>query len=299
MPVISYVPKKFGPKNAAVIVQANEICRDYMAQGFNLTLRQLYYQFVARALIPNKDTEYDKLGSIINDARLAGQLDWDYIEDRTRYMRDNSHWSSPGSVIYSAAAGYALDKWGNQPYYVEVWIEKDALVGVLDDVCRGLDVPYFSCRGYVSQSEIWRAAMRLRRKGARKKCVIFHLGDHDPSGIDMTRDIQDRLDLFGARTSVRRIALTMEQVREYDPPPNPAKVTDSRYEGYVRIYGDESWELDALEPATLVDLIRESVVSVRDEDLWDGALKAEDRDKDLLKEAADRWADVVDFLREE
>jgi len=158
--------------------------------------------------------------------------------------------------------------WANQERRCEVWIEKEALAGVIEGVCRELDCPYFACRGYVSQSEQWRAGVRFR---GDQPTVIIHLGDHDPSGIDMTRDNADRLAMFAGahKTEVRRIALNADQVEQYEPPPNPAKETDSRFQEYERLYGDQSWELDALEPATIADLIRSEVESIRDPDLWD------------------------------
>lgn len=133
----------------------------------------------------------------MNDARLAGLMDWTHLEDRTRNLRSLSHWSDPRDILDSAAAGYRTDKWAHQPYRPEVWIEKDALVGVIEGVCEANDVPYFSCRDYTSQSEVWGAAQRLLRHVRRGQIpVVLHLGDHDPSGLDMTRDITDRLGLF-------------------------------------------------------------------------------------------------------
>lgn len=182
-------------------------------------------------------------------------------------------------------------------YYVEVWIEKDALVGVIEGVCREEDVPYFSCRGYTSQSEVWRAARRLadkRRKG--KDCYILHLGDHDPSGIDMTRDIDDRLTMFMGGVGVKRLALNMDQVQRYNPPPNPAKITDSRGVGYIATHGRESWELDALEPTVIGNLIRSNVVALRDADLWTEAKEREESARLRLTLAANHWPQIEDFM---
>lgn len=122
MPNICYVPRQFAADSLATIERANEIIREYAGQGFSLTLRQLCYQFVSRGLIANKDSEYKRLGSVINDARLAGLIDWQSIEDRTRFLRRNSHWNSPADIIDSAARSYALDKWAGQPYRPEVWL---------------------------------------------------------------------------------------------------------------------------------------------------------------------------------
>jgi len=312
MPNLAYIAHRFSPASVAVIQQANIIITDYAAQGFDLTLRQLYYQFVSRGLIPNRDSEYKKLGSTINDARLAGVIDWNAIQDRTRNVRSLSHWDDPAGVIKAALASYHVNYWDGQTYRPEVWIEKDALVGVIAPACEDLDVPYFSCRGYTSQSEMWGAAQRLRTYiEAGQVPIIFHLGDHDPSGIDMTRDITDRLTLFlrggydpRAGTwetqedpiELERLALNMEQVNQYDPPPNPAKLTDARAVGYIRIHGNQSWELDALEPTVIDTLIRDAVDQYRDMDKWDAVVAREDVDKTLLKKTSSQWDAVVGFL---
>jgi hypothetical protein len=294
MPRIAYISKGFSDGSLEIIAQANAICADYQAQGFDLTLRQLYYQFVSRGLIANRQSEYKRLGDIVNNGRLAGLIDWDYIVDRTRNLQSLAHWRSPQQIIGAVADQYRHDLWARQPYRVEVWIEKDALVGVIAGACDRNDVPYFSCRGYTSQSELHGAAMRLvsyEKNG--QDTVVIHLGDHDPSGIDMTRDIQDRLRLFGSRAEVHRIALTMEQVEQYDPPPNPAKLTDSRVQGYLAEHGDESWELDALDPATLDTLVEEEILSWRSDPLWDESVVRQNRQKRRLAAVRDRWADVV------
>jgi hypothetical protein len=286
MPKIRYVRMNLKQPTLDLIAQANEIIAEYDAAGLKLTLRQLYYQFVSRDLIPNTMKSYKRLGSIINDGRMAGLIDWDAIEDRTRGLEANPHWSTPADILHSAADSFALDKWRDQPSYVEVWIEKDALTGILMDVCGEEDVPYFSCRGYTSQSEMFAAGMRLKSHAkAGRNPVIIHLGDHDPSGIDMTRDVADRLTLFcGSPVEVNRIALNWEQVQEYQPPPNPAKMTDSRFAGYEANYGSESWELDAIEPLAMQNLIRDAIRTYRDDDAWDAAVEREQEGKNTLRQ---------------
>jgi len=297
MPLICYVPKSFRPDTKTRIDQANEIIAEYQAQGFKLTLRQLYYQFVSRDLIPNTVQSYKSLGDVVNDGRLAGLIDWHAIEDRTRNLRSSPHWSSPRSIVRACADQFAVDLWDKQENYVEVWIEKDALVGVIEGVCTELDVPYFACRGYTSQSEMWGAAQRLiEREQQGKKTTIIHLGDHDPSGIDMTRDIQDRLELFGSTATIHRIALVFDQIEQYNPPPNPAKTTDARYQSYADRFGEESWELDALEPSVIVDLIREAVQDRIDWDAWEEALERQKTGRDQLGKVSRRWDNVVEYL---
>lgn len=275
---IRYIDRRFSKAVMAVIDQANEIIIEYESAGYDLTLRQLYYQFVARDLIPNSQKEYKKLGDTINNARLAGLVSWNAIVDRTRNLQRNAHWENARSFMDSVVPQFSVDKWKNQPYRLEVWIEKDALIGIAERVCEELDVPYFSCRGYTSQSEMWSAAQRLNlyyHDG--QKPIIIHLGDHDPSGKDMSRDIQDRLNLFcpDADIQVERIALNMDQIEEYNPPPNPAKLTDARADAYIAEFGDSSWELDALDPKVLSRLIQDKIFEYRDVDLLDETMDFE------------------------
>jgi len=295
---ICYVEKKFSLTSLEVVEQANQILDAYQEEGFTLTLRQLYYQFVARGLLPNTQQSYKRLGSIVNDARLAGLIDWDHIQDRTRNVRSNPHWTSPGDIIHSAASSYGIDLWEDQEHRVEVWIEKDALIGVIEGVCTDFDVPFFACRGYVSQSELWSAAQRmLGHQINRQEPVVIHLGDHDPSGIDMTRDIFDRLDLMvGKPVEVKRIALNMDQVQQYNPPPNPAKITDSRAGGYIAQHGVESWELDALEPFVIIGLVKNQILDLLDGYKFDMKKRRREEEREELTLAANNWDDVVRYL---
>jgi hypothetical protein len=292
MPKIEYVSRKFNSKSLDIIEKANEIIEEYQNDGLELTLRQLYYQFVSRALIPNKDSEYKNLGSIINDGRLAGLIDWNAIVDRTRNVRQNSHWDHGGEILDTAAGGFMVDRWDGQTTRCEIFIEKDALIGVIEQPCIDEDVPFFSCRGYTSQSEMWVAAQRLK-KWIDEGCeaIVFHFGDHDPSGVDMSRDIQDRLNLLsnGAGIQVRRVALTMQQVKLYNPPPNPAKITDSRSTDYIKKFGSSSWELDALEPRIMRKLIKDSIASIRDNDMWEERVSFEESEKKKLLKIAKTW----------
>ncbi len=298
---IAYKETRFSAASEARIHQANVILAEYQDKGFDLTLRQLYYQFVARGLIDNNQREYKNLGSLVNDARLAGRIDWNSIVDRTRDLRGRPHWANPADIVKACAQSFSIDLWEGQPVRPEVWIEKDALVGVIEPVCRSLDVSYFSCRGYVSQSEMHEAAHdRIApRESEDQRTVILHLGDHDPSGIDMTRDIEDRLLMFGCNDlEVLRIALTMEQVQEFNPPPNPAKLSDARAQGYVDKYGDESWELDALSPETIAELITKHVAScLKNPALHKKMLKREKDMKASLAKTSKHWPTVETYVK--
>lgn len=314
MPCIAYTNKRFRKSSLKIIEDANKIISDYMGQGFpSPTLRQLYYRFIALDLFPeswihleynlkkgldpntkNTEKNYGRLGDLISEARLAGLIDWNVIEDRHRHLESRSHWDSPAEIIEAVANQYHRDLWANQPYRPVVFIEKDALVGVFEGICEELDVPYLACKGYVSQSMMWRSAQRMigyERDGQTP--IVFHFGDHDPSGLDMTRDMQDRLVMFGCSAEVKRLALNMDQIKQYNPPPNPAKVTDSRFEAYSDLYGDESWELDALEPAVMIDLARTNIEAMIDRDAWDETTDRLETEKGQLQAVSDKWDRIV------
>jgi len=294
---IAYVDRRFMGPALDVVDQANDIIDEYVGQGYDLTLRQLFYQFVARALLPNTERSYKRLQSIVSDARMAGLIDWGVIKDRTRTLRSLPHWDGPREIMSSVVSQFRIDKWARQEVALEVWIEKQALVGVIDGVCDQHQVPYFACRGYVSQSFMHEAAERMaRRVQAGRAPIVLHLGDHDPSGIDMTRDIEERLSLFvDGPVEVRRLALNMDQVRLHGPPPNPAKLSDVRAGvdrqgnvtpgSYVDLHGYESWELDSLPPQVISDLVGQEIEGLRDDGLWDDALEEEESGRAKLATA--------------
>jgi hypothetical protein len=289
---LSYGNKKLGPKKLELIRLASPILAEYEAAGYAMTLRQLYYQMVAKNLLMNEAESYDALGGAISDGRVAGLVSWTAIEDRTRFLRGRNTYDSPADVLKSARGNYLIDRWKEQPFRPEVWVEKDALLGVIGPVCDELCVNYFACRGYGSQSELWRAGQRMAgyvQDGQRP--IVFHLGDHDPSGVDMTRDNRERLESFaGVPVQVVRLALNMDQIERYRPPPNYVKPKDARTPDYIQRFGvDTCWELDALAPPVLIELIRDAVSRVRDEKLWDEALKREADDKDALDEIIEEF----------
>lgn len=292
MSKIQYISKNFSDKTKQRIKEANTIIDEYMEQGYTLTLRQLYYQFVSRDLIPNKQTEYKKLGVVVSDARLAGLIDWSAIEDRTRNLQGLAHWDSPSEIVEACASQFRVDMWKRQTCRPVVWIEKDALTGVIEGVCNKYDVPYFSCRGYTSQSEMWKAAMSFEAQmDSGQRPILLHLGDHDPSGLDMTDDIIKRLEIFMGGIEVRRLALNQDQIKKYNPPPNPAKMTDSRFADYMAKFGSESWELDALEPSVMSDLIEKEVMSLISEKEWEESKREQMDGRTKLREVAEELYD--------
>lgn len=280
-----FVEHKFSTQNIEMIYLINQILDEYKQQGYKLSLRQLYYQLVSRDYVPNTQRSYKNVGSLVSNARQAGEIDWEMIEDRNRETRGNTHWNDPGEIIEACARQFMVYRWENQPYHIEVMVEKDALSGVLEPVCRDLDVGITANKGYSSSSTMYEIGQRLRWKELLgKKICILYLGDHDPSGIDMTRDIEERLRMYSRIEDIEvvRLALNWDQIKMWRPPENPAKETDARYENYVSRYGNSSWELDAVEPVQLANLVREAILSRRDSKKWKSRLTDEKHMKDKL-----------------
>ena len=269
----------FQAKSRVRIEQAQAIVAEYEALNITLTARQLYYQFVARDLIANSLQSYKNLCGVLADARYAGLIDWDAIEDRGRQPIKDSEWSTLGGLVESAAKAFRLPRWQGQRFYVEVWVEKDALASVLEPLTSEYHVTLMANRGYSSASAMYAAAQRFAKgcdplglrselrkdplkqglaygRGLLRQPVLLYIGDHDPSGEDMVRDVSARLAELQCWPRITKLALTMDQVRKYKPPPNPAKRTDSRFRRYAVEHGTQSWEVDALPPDVLQKIVR-------------------------------------------
>lgn len=291
----TFVNKSFYSSSLKLVEQANAILNEMAAMGYVLTIRQLYYQFVARGFIGNTLNNYKRLASVIDDARKAGLVDWEAIEDRTRYLRRIATYRDPKDFLQKRIPGYAEALWRNQETYCEVWVEKDALVSVVERACNEWRMPFFACRGYASSSELYAAGKRLAWKVAEgKHVVILHLGDHDPSGLDMTRCNDDAIQMF-SRTrhiDVQRLALNIDQVRAYNPPPNPAKETDSRFAQYAAEFGEESWELDSLHPRVIEELISGAVDGLVDKEQFEIDRAIEAQNQKMLEALYEHWEEI-------
>jgi hypothetical protein len=297
VPAIRYERWKPQAATLAVVARAQAICQAYADAGYGLSLRQLYYALVKELTIPNTDESYARLKSIITRARRAGFIDWTHIEDRTRVLRQFETWDDAADAVTQLAGYYHEDLWADQDYYLECWVEKDALEEVVRRAAEVWSVPSFACKGYTSESAMWRAAGRLARKQKDgKRPVVLYAGDHDPSGLDMGRDIRDRLWVLmhawveRPRFEVERIAMTLDQVQERDLPPNPAKQTDSRWADYVATTGlDVSWELDALDPPELAGLFDAAIRQYVDIERFDAATELMEDNRAILRRFAEAY----------
>ena len=280
--------RAFTGTSLELIESCNDVVDEYQRQGLTLTLRQLYYQLVSRNIILNAERAYKNLSSLVSDARLAGTLDWEAIEDRIRVPVIPSEWSNLKDLVDSALYSYRLPRWETQENYVELWVEKDALAGVLRPMAHQYHVPMMVNRGYSSQSAMYEASRRyLNQSDNKVNRVIIYLGDFDPSGEDMVRDIGDRMQVFGcgAEFEIRKIALTLKQVKFYKPPPNPTKHKDPRSKEFIAKYGASSWEVDAINPKELSRIVKREIESYIDKDAMGIIVEKENDDKIKLTEA--------------
>ncbi|MCE6003544.1 hypothetical protein [Acinetobacter junii] len=291
MAKVSFVTKEFRKNTLDLINFMNELIGSYQRQGYVLTVRQLYYQLVARDVISNDLNSYKRIAAVINDAKLAGLIDWDAIEDRTRDFIVRSSWDSVSSILDSCVRSFHMNMWQYQSNQVYVVVEKEALVGVLERTCREFDVPLLAARGYPSSSVLYDFAKRhIARKPHWKTHTIIHLGDHDPSGLDMTRDLSERIELLTGGShhiSIERIALNYDQIEELKPPKNPAKDSDSRFDSYRKRFGTSSWELDALSPEFLNNLVSSKIEEFIDYDAWENRKSEILERKSKLQEISD------------
>lgn len=309
MAVEEFIPKAFTSAHKQIIRQANQIVDEYLKQGYRMTLRQIHYQFVSRDLYENTQQNYKRLGNVLDAARKAGLMDWDAIVDLTRNLRRIPVWDKPETALEQVHKKFKLDPWDEQPTLrrVEVWVEKDAATGIVQPTCDALRIPYFSCRGYSSSSLLYEAGKRLASyRAAGYETLVLYVGDHDPSGVQMTETNDERVSLYArAPIEFRRIALTLDQIETHKPPPNFVKETDSRTKWYIDKFGTEDcWELDALSPSVVDQIIRGHVEPLIDREAWDATIKREEEHREVLSEIISDWdrtkaaPDMLKKLRE-
>lgn len=287
------------PQSIVRLGVINGILKEYRADNITLTLRQLYYQLVSKALIANSQREYKRLGNLLSKARLAGLVDWDAIEDRARQAVVWRSYDSIQQCAEEAAASFTLQRWKTQPEYVELWCEKDALSSVLEPICSELFTTLMVNRGYSSSSAMYESSKRITRKRTiwqgepddgeevQRPVTIIYLGDFDPSGEDMVRDIRDRLTTFGLEDfTVEKVALNPDQIKKWKLPPNPAKMSDSRAGAFVAEHGNLSYEVDAIPPKDLQAMVRRAIKEHMDIEAYNQVIHEERALTARFKEAA-------------
>lgn len=286
--------------NKAMLEIINSIVESYASQGYTLTLRQLYYQLVSRDIVPNKVTEYAKLSRILKKGRMAGVVDWSSIEDRTRQPYLPYSANSIPEALKDLASYFRVNRQEGQSNYVELLVEKDALSGVLRRVTSHYHIRLLVNRGYTSCSAMYKSFQRLSDSALEgQTLVLLYIGDHDPSGLDMVRDTGDRLEEFGQgnfKIKIEHIALTTQQIKKFNPPPNPAKIEDPRAKWYIQNFGKTSWEVDAIDPTNLVDIVTKKIEHYLDLDKFQAMLKKEAKLLNKLKDLSENSREVKQAL---
>lgn len=294
---------KFSLTRDELLGHAVEVAKDYQKAGYDLTLRQLYYQLVSQALIPNSNPSYKRLGNTLGEARLGGNFDMDLLVDRGRNAQGSKQSEcklNVGTALEEAERwlcalphwAVSVDRWYGQPLHVSVWVEKDALSGVFQKPCDALGVGMFACKGYPSHSALWQWLKKLSEAYKASKggladgfedpdplleAVVLYFGDHDPDGWQIPRSAEEAINIFVRahnldvpRIRFERLGLNMSQIQKYNPPPFPAKTTSSRYASYHKEHGtNDAWELDALDVKVLDKLIRDNVARYWDQSLYE------------------------------
>lgn len=274
-----------------VVPEVNAILNQY---NVRMTLRQIFYRLVSKHLIQNTLSQYKNLSRILVKARERGDVDWTRIEDRSRTTigGDYGFTSAEDFLLYSTESfkqawnRFTMPLWASQPNFLEVWVEKDALSTLVSDVAKGFRVKTCPARGYSSFTYVKEGAERLDEYEDKENIIILYLGDYDPSGLDITRDLEQRLKDYGIPdVDVERIALTLDQIRQYSLPPMMAKQKDPRYAKFVADTGGaDAVELDALEPPVLQDIITKAIQDKIDADLWNERAKEIEETRKKLRE---------------
>jgi len=275
-----YRPRSTNRRTRAEMDVIRATIYDVLAADNPMTVRQVFYQLVARAVIAKLESEYHQtVGRILTSMRRAKEIPFGWIADNTRWMRKPDTYDSLQGMLALTKDTYRRAVWSNQPAYVEVWLEKDALAGVLVRETAQWDVPLMVTRGYSSVSYLHSAAEAIIQRG--KPTYIYYFGDHDPSGRDITRATEAGLREFAPNADIHfeRVAVTEQQIIELQLPTRPTKKTDSRSKGFV----GESVEVDAIPAATLRAMCNNCIVPHIDNRAYTQLLAVEDLERDTLE----------------
>ncbi len=251
-----------------------------------LTIRGLHYRLVSRGMT-NTTLHYKRVVSAMISARWENLIEFETFSDNDRAMigeTESGETTLETKIDYGKWAidyyvnKYSKNRWENQPYYPEIFIEKKALQGVFSKPCERHNISLGACKGYPSLTFLNDASKRFKEASNNgKQPIILYFGDYDPSGEDIPRSIEDNLRRLGVYDiEVRRIALLEHQVIAWDLPPAPTKIGDSRtanWDGLGQV------ELDAVEPKKLVRLCEDAIAEIFDENFHFDLLEQEDNER--------------------
>ena len=262
-----------------------------------MTVRQLFYRLVSAGEIPNDRASYQLVSRLMTKARDDGRCEFDWIVDRSRPEYAPCVFADATEYARVMKRGYRKDYWKTQPWYVELWVEKDAIIGSIQDVTDDLGIVVRVGRGFLSTTKAHEIAEHfgsVRSSDLDKPINIFYLGDHDPSGRDIERDLKERIRGYMASGfDLTRLAIHKADIRKFHLPPLKIKSSDSRSESFRKRHGEQCVELDALPPTELRRRIRDAVEHCIDSELWDRAVAVENAELSSIESFADQWSAVV------
>jgi len=276
-------------KYERLVSEVNAVLHEY---DVALTLRQLFYQLVSRHVFANTESNYKHLSRVLVKAREQEDVDAARIEDRSRQVLGQGDWGyeSPESFLSNVERGlkeawkrFSLTLWEDQPLQVLVALEKDALSRLVSAVAGDFRMKTFPTRGYGSYTYVNEIAQECH---GSKPIVLLYLGDYDPSGLDIQRDLERRLKRYGAEDfEIDRVALTLEQIQSYQLPPIPAKTSDPRLARFIAdTGGSDVVELDALPPNILQDVVRNTILHHIDMEKWNARVEHIHEEKEKLRQ---------------
>jgi hypothetical protein len=255
---------------------------------FPMTVRQLFYRLVSAEQVLNTRGDYQKVSRMMTTARADGRCKYEWIVDRSRPEYTVGAFDDPGQFIEAMQSIYRKDYWKLQPKYVEIWTEKDAIVGSIQATTNELGVTVRVTRGFSSTTKVHEVAEHFASVG--KPITVFYLGDHDPSGRLIEADMQARVHEHGSGAfTMRRLAIHAGDIRKFKLPPLRVKPSDSRADAFVKRYSDKCVELDALPPRELRQRIQDAVEDLQDREIWDRAVAVEKVEVQSIQDLVALW----------
>jgi hypothetical protein len=278
-------PIRRSRRSRAEIEAVRAAIYDALAVEHPATVRQVFYRLVTSGAIVKTETEYKStVVRLLTVMRREGTVPYHWIADNTRWMRKSQSYDSLEDALYRTAQTYRRALWADQPAYVEVWLEKDALAGVLLEVTDPWDVPLMVTRGYPSLTFLHSAAEQIAT--IDKPTFLYYFGDYDPSGVDIPRKVEADLRVLAPAIdlSFERVAVTPAQISAWNLPTRPTKRTDAR----AKKFEGESVEVDAIPPDQLRSLASAAILRHVDGGAVDLLRSAEESERELLYAIAAR-----------
>lgn len=253
-----------------------------------MTVRQLFYRLVSSGLIENDRNNYQRVSRVMTKARDDGRCDFDFIVDRSRPEYTPNVWEHAQDYAEAIKRSYRKDYWATQPNCVELWTEKDAIIGSIQNVTDELGITVRVGRGFLSTTKSHQIAQRFRQ--INKPITVFYLGDHDPSGRDIESDLRTRVLRYGSGPfKMERLAIFASDIKAFDLPPLRVKESDSRAARFLERYSNNCVELDALPPDELRRRIRDAVTDLLNLELWNRAVAVEEVERQSILDTVARW----------